>query len=267
MARFSGVMGRLVVGAVFVALLAGCVTTTDSRFAREADRDKAIRSYIELATAYLGQGNVERARVHLDRALELDNDSAEANAVLGLIQQSQGDMGLADASFQRALKSKPDYTRGRVFYGAFLFGQDRFTDAKVQFQRASQDSGYPERASVYFNLGMTEERLGNIEAAESAYLRSVDLSRGEVQSLLALSRVLVEQDEFEEAARYYSRLTSVMQRNPNMRHSPESLLTGIRIARHYNDRDRESSLALLLRNEYPESEEYKRYKVLISDVQ
>lgn len=267
MARFSGVMARLAFGVVFVALLAGCVTTTDSRFAREADRDKAIKSYIELATAYLGQGNVERARVHLDRALELDSDSPEALAVLGLVQQSQGDLELAEASFQRALRFRPDYTRGRVFYGAFLFGQDRFADARVQFLQASQDSGYAERASVFFNLGMTEERLDNLEGATRAYQRSVELSRGDVQSLLALSRVLVDQGEFSEAARYYSRLTGIMQRNPNMQHSPESLFTGIRIARHYNDWDRESSLALLLRNQFPESEEYKQYKVLISDVQ
>ncbi|WP_091816117.1 type IV pilus biogenesis/stability protein PilW [Marinobacter mobilis] len=260
-------MGRLVFGALFVALLAGCVTTTDSRFAREADKDKAIRSYIELATAYLGQGNVERARVHLDRALELDSNRPEALAVLGLVQQSQGDLELAEASFQKALRFQPDYTRGRVFYGAFLFGQERFSDAKVQFSQASQDAGYGERASVFFNLGMTQERLDELDAARMSYQRSVELSRGDVQSLLALSRVLVSQGEFAEAARYYSRLTTIMQRNPNMQHSPESLLTGIRIARHYSDWDRESSLALLLRNQFPESEEYKQYKVLISDVQ
>ena len=48
-------------------LVSGCVTTTDSRFSREADRDKALSSYVQLATAYIGQGNLERARHHQEQ--------------------------------------------------------------------------------------------------------------------------------------------------------------------------------------------------------
>ncbi len=39
----------LVIGVMF----SGCVTTTDSRFSREADRQKALNNYVQLATAIL----------------------------------------------------------------------------------------------------------------------------------------------------------------------------------------------------------------------
>ncbi|MEH6561464.1 MAG: tetratricopeptide repeat protein, partial [Marinobacter sp.] len=110
------------VATLLVALfISGCVTTTDSRFTREADEQKAIDNYVQLATAYIGQGNTERARHHLDRALELDPDSPQALAAFGLIYNSDGDAELAEESFKQAVSNDPSYTRGRVYYGAFLY--------------------------------------------------------------------------------------------------------------------------------------------------
>lgn len=250
-----------------VTVLAGCVTTTDSRFAREADRQKALDNYVTLATAYIGQGNLDRARHHLDRALELDSNSPAALAAMGLIYNSEGEPELAESSFRKAISADAGYTRGRVYYGAFLYSQGRFADARDQFRAASRDTEYPDRGSVFFNLGMSQERLDEPGEAITSYRRALELSRGDVRPLLALSRVLVEQGEYEAASRYYSRLSTAIARNQRMTHSAESLYTGIRIARYFNDRDQEASLAMLLKNEYPESVEYQQYKVLISNGQ
>ncbi|PXX91687.1 type IV pilus biogenesis/stability protein PilW [Marinobacter vulgaris] len=248
-------------------LVTGCVTKTDSRFAREADRDKAVENYVQLATAYIGQDNIDRARSHLDRALELAPENPGALAAQGLVYQSEGEPELAERAFKDALDSDPDYTRGRVYYGAFLYGQRRFEEARDQFLAASRDTGYPERASVFFNLGLTEERVGDLDGAVTAYRRAVELSRGDARSLLALSRTLVESGEYQAAARHYSRLITLMQRNRNLRHSPESLYTGIRIARQLGDRDQASSLGLQLKNNFPNSVEYQQYRVMTSNGQ
>jgi len=248
-------------------VVTGCVTNTDSRFAREADRDKAVRNYVQLATAYIGQGNLERARNHLDRALEISPENPAALAAMGLVYQTEGEQELAERSFKTALENDPDYTRGRVYYGAYLYGERRFEAARDQFLAASRDTGYGERASVFFNLGLTEERIGNLEGAITAYRRAVDLSRGDARSLLALSRTLVESGNYQAASRHYSRLATLMQRNKNLRHSPESLYTGIRIARHFGDRDQASSLGLQLRNNFPNSVEYQQYRVMTSNGQ
>ena len=246
-------------------LMSGCVTTTDSRFTREADRDKALENYVKLATAYIGQGNLNRAEHHLERALEIDSDYAPALAAEGLVYSSDGENELAEKSFQRALSRDSGYTRGRTYYGAFLYSQRRFEEARDQFSTASRDTGYEDRGSVFFNLGITEERLGNQEAAEAAFRRSVELTRGEPRSLLALSRVLVDLEDYSAASRYYSRLQRVISGSTRHSHSPESLLTGIKIARHFGDQDQEASMAMMLRNEFPESLEYQQYKVLIAN--
>ena len=248
-----------------VLFVTGCVTTTDSRFSREADRQEAIEDYVQLATAYIGQGNLDRARHHLERALDLDSDSAAARAAMGLVYNAEGEAELAESSFKRAISSDPGYTRARVYYGAFLYGQGRMDDSRDQFRAASRDTEYPDRGSVFFNLGMTQERLDEPDNAATSYRRAVELTRGDARSLLALSRVLADQGDYDSAARYYTRLSSMMQRNDRLRHSPESLLTGIRIARHLDNRNQEASLALQLKNNFPESVEYQQYKVLISN--
>ena len=254
-------MGSLLI----VAILAGCVTTTDSRFAREADEEKALEDYVQLATAYIAQGNYDRARMHLERALQINPQSAPAQAAMGLILQREGETELAEAEFVQALDQDPDYTRARVYYAAFLFGQGRYQAARDQFASASSDTGYPDRGAVFYNLGLTESRLGNAEAAARAFKRSVELNRGDARAMLALASALVDAGEYDEAARYYDRLVAMMARNKQMTHTPESLLTGIRLARHQGDQNREASLALLLRNQYPNSEQYQKYKALKSD--
>jgi len=248
-------------------LVSGCVTTTDSGFSREADRDKALENYVRLATAYIGQGNLDRARHHLDRALEIDDNNAAALAAEGLVYSADGEDELAEKSFRQSIAADSGYTRGRIYYGAYLYSKRRFEEARDQFSAASRDTGYDDRGSVFFNLGMSEERLNNLPAAEKAYRRAVELTRGQPRSLLALSRVLVEQDDYSAASRYYGRLQSAIKGSPQSSHSSESLFTGIRIARHYGDRDQAASLAMMLKNQFPESIEYQQYKVLIANEQ
>ncbi|WP_193601661.1 type IV pilus biogenesis/stability protein PilW [Marinobacter salexigens] len=263
----KSVSGRLVtVAALLTALLlTGCVTTTDNRFSREADRQKAVDNYVQLASAYIGQGNIERARHHLDRALEIEPNSPQALAAQGLIYNSDGEPELAEASFKKAISRDSGYTRARVYYGAFLYAQERFEESRNQFRAASRDTNYKDRGAVFYNLGMTQERLGQKAEALVSYRRASELTRGDARSLLSLSRVMVETGDVAGASRYYGRLLSIMQRNPNLQHSPESLLTGIRIARQSGDRNQEASLVLQLKNKYPESVEYQQYKALISN--
>lgn len=250
---------------LLAGVFAGCVTVSDSRFAREEDKDRAVDNYVQLATAYLSQGNYERSRKHLERALELEPGDAGALATQGLLYQTEGDPELAEEAYRKSLRSDSGYTRGRVFYGAFLYGNQRFEEARDQFREASRDTSYDDRASVFYNLGRANEQMEDLDAAVKAYRRALELGRGNPRWLLALSRSLVASDDYTAAARYYDRLLTMMERSPRLEHSPESLLVGIRIARHLRNYDQESSLALLLRNRFPDSEEYRKYKVILAD--
>ncbi|MCH8497241.1 MAG: type IV pilus biogenesis/stability protein PilW [Marinobacter sp.] len=242
--------------------ISGCVTTTDNPFAREVDRQKAEENFVQLGLAYIAQGNLDRSRFHLNRALEINPRSAGGLSAMGLLYQLEGEPELAEEKFRESLRHDPNFTRGRVFYGAFLFGDQRFNDARDQFARASRDTGYSDRAAVFFNLGRVEQELGNREAAAQAFRRATELNRNDARSLLALSSLLVDMGDYAGAERPYGRLVALIQNNAQLNHSAQSLWTGIRLARHQGDLDREASLALMLRNGFPESAELQQYRAL-----
>lgn len=254
--------------ALLVLLLpVGCVTVTDSRFKQVADKEEVVANYVELGFAYIDKGKLERARKHLNRALKLSPEDAPANAAKALIYQAEGDDQLAEEAFRKAVNNDPSYSQARMYYGSFLFSRGRYAEARDQFLAASEDTAFEKRAAAFYNLGTTQERLDNIAGAVSSYRRAVELSRGSAEALLALSRSLVKTGDYSAASRYYSRLLNVMERDPRLTHSPQSLMTGIRISRYFDERDRESSLALLLKNRFPDSLEYQQYRAMTNNDQ
>ena len=250
------------VGLLSLTLLSGCVTTTDSPFTRKADAEKAEEAYVQLGLAYLQRDNLERARDAFTRAQEIDSKSAPAVAGMGLVYQKEGELELAERQFKRALSLQPTYTRGRTYYSALLFARQRYEEAYEQLQEAAKDTAFPDRAQVFMNMAVCAQRLGKPEAVVEAYERALMLQRDMPQALLGLATAKFEQGEVERARPLYERLVRQIRQDGQLQHSPQSLWLGIRLALAAGDKDQEASLALLLRNLYPESQEFRQYKAM-----
>lgn len=249
---------------VCIGILSGCVTRTENIFTQKENKAQAVKDYVEMGGMYFQQGDYDLARERLKRALKLDPDSAQAHATLGLVYQAQDEPDLAEQNFKRALDEKPDYTRGRTFYGAFLYSQGRYKDAYEQFRIAARDPDYNDRELVFVNLAQTAERIGKNKESLDAFRRALGLKPGDYQALAGVSALLVHMGRFGEARRYYRQLLTKINQSKTLQHSPQTLWTGILIARHFGNTNEESSLALLLRNLYPKSPEFKQYKALTS---
>ncbi|MDX1451480.1 MAG: type IV pilus biogenesis/stability protein PilW [Oleiphilaceae bacterium] len=244
-------------------MLSACVTTSDSNFARKADPSVAAEKYVQLGLEYIKRNELIRARKHLKRALQLDPQHAAAHAALGLIYHEDAENKLAEKSFKQAIEIDPTYTRGRTYYGAFLFSQERFQEALEQFQLASEDTGYASRDQVFTNIALCHLKLGNNAQALEAYEKTLRLDRFNGRALAGATELLIEQDDFQRAQNYYNRLVRLIAQQ-GMKHSPQSLWMGIRIARYYGSVAQEESLSTLLAELYPQSAEYRAYKKLRS---
>lgn len=257
-------MRRWWVGLLLLAMLGGCVTTTNSIFTRKENKTQAVKDYVQLGLAYTQQGNYDLARQHFQKALTIDGNSAGALAGMGLLYQIQDEPDLAEQSFEKAIDSDPSYTRGRTFYGAFLYARGRYQDCYDQFSRAAQDVTFPDRSLIYTNLGRCAEKIGRQEEAIQDFRKALGINRQNIPALLGLTKALLASNRYTEARRYNLQMNDLISASPKVQPSADALWVSIRIARHFNDADREASLALLLRNLYPKSEEYKQYKALIS---
>ncbi|WP_263260637.1 type IV pilus biogenesis/stability protein PilW [Pseudomonas sp. RIT-PI-S] len=239
---------------VLALVLTGCVTTgkvnpMDTRQGRDQARD----AYIQLGLGYLKQGETERAKVPLKKALELNGSDADANAALALVFQAEGEGDLAEQQFRKALSARPGDARILNNYGGFLYERKRYKEAYEKFSQASEDSLYPERSRVFENLGITALMLGNKAEARQLLDKALRLNRQQPRALLEMAELSYEAQQYVPARDYYERFSQLSEQNAR------SLLLGTRLAKLFDDKNRAASYGLQLKRLYPGTPEYQQY--------
>jgi type IV pilus assembly protein PilF len=244
-------------------LLTACVTTSDSSLSKKTDLDKAGDQYVQLGLEYIKRDDLQRARKHLQRALEIDPKNAAALGAMGLIYQEEGELKLAEKSFVASIDSDPKYTRGRTYYAAFLFSQGKFDEALKHFERAGEDTAYEGRAQIFTNIALCNLKLGKQEDALAGYEKTLRLDRTNGRALSGVTELLIQLGRYDKAQQNYNTLVAMI-RQQGMSHTAQSLWQGIRIARHFGSNEQVKALATVLGSSYPDSSEYAQYRALIS---
>lgn len=250
---------KLFVLTLIFGFVSGCVSHTESPFTRKQDKEEALTSYIQLGLAYIERGDLVRARKHLNRALELDSESSGAHAALGLVLQREGEYRLAEEQFKKSLENEPGFTRGRTYYAAFLYSQQRYQQAYDQFAIAADDTGFVSRDRVFSNMAQCALKLERADLAIAAYEKSLSLGAQDTAIFLQVAELLVQEGRFNEAQRYYNRFLNLVRTSP-VTHSAQSLSLGIQLAEHFQDTAAEQSYASILKAVYADSLEYQQYR-------
>ncbi len=239
---------------LFCGLLSACVSSGNTPPLRtEEGRQQARDAYIQLGIGYLQQGSTEQAKMPLQKALDIDPDSADAHSALAYAFQNELESELADKHYRKALAQGKN-TRIQNNYAGFLFEQGKYQEAYKQFEEASEDTMYSERSRVFESMGLTALRLGNKEQALQHFERSLRLNPQQPLALLESGLLLFERQEYVPAQRYYQAYIQLSE------HTARSLLLGARLAKVFQDRDQAASLGLQLKRLYPASPEYKQYQ-------
>ncbi|MGM0433795.1 MAG: tetratricopeptide repeat protein [Pseudomonadota bacterium] len=255
---------RITVILLLCIFAAGCVSQREGTFA-SGDSEQAEEDYVRLGLAYIKNDRYDRARRHLDRALEINDESAPAIAARALISEEEGEYGLAEERFRQALDLEPEYTRGRAHFGVFLYNRGRYEEALEQFRKASEDTDYDSRAGLFVNLARAAGQLERHDEAAEAYKRAMQLRRGSTKAHIGAVTSLIDAGRHSEARPLYRQLTMRIERSRDASHTPASLLAGIRLARESGDDREASELAEQLRERFPDSEEYQQYRTMVSD--
>jgi type IV pilus assembly protein PilF len=237
-----------------VTLMAGCVSTGNvDPLSTSKGRDEARQAYVQLGLGYLQQGQTERAKAPLKKALELDGSDADANAALALVFQTELEPALADQYYSKALSSRPKDARILNNYGGFLYEQKRYKEAYERFEQAADDNLYTERARVFENLGMTALKLNDRANALELFNKALRLDRQQPRALLEMAELSYEDRHYVPARDYYDRFSQLSEQNAR------SLLLGTRLAKIYDDRNKAASYGLQLKRLYPGTPEYQQY--------
>lgn len=249
---------RLLIGVLFSVVLAGCSSVSpNSMFARGSQA--TVESYTELGIKYLQAGDNVSAKSSLKQALDINPTHAQALNGLALVFQTEEENELAENYFREAVKSDPASAMIHNNFGAFLYGQKRYEEACAELSRATEDPFYPQRAQAFENLGRCYRLIGRNDAASFVLQRALTLAPDRPLAMVELADLYLEQGRNEAAAEWFGEFRDLVDRG-QVDHFAKSLWVGVRLARIQGSASRAATYALLLKNLYPESEEYKKYE-------
>ncbi len=237
-------------------LLSACITTTTGGFTEDASPEKALDSRVSLARQYIGEGNWDAAKRNLQLAEDIDPKNPEVFEAFALVYQSTGEFELAEENFKKAITSKnKNLSRARNNYAAFLYSQERYTDAQTQLDYVVKDTLYVGRPNAFVNLGLCRLKLFDTQGAEEAFVRALAMDRTNEIALLEVAQIRFDAQDYAAATKFYGTYKTVARQQ-----SAAGLWLGIRLAQVEGDRDSEASFALALGSRFPESAQYQAYQ-------
>ncbi len=235
--------------------LTACVTTQTGGFGDKKDDKKALQVSLQLANDYMNSGQWDAAKLHLQKAIELDDRFPQVYAALALIHQHAGEYELADESFEKSLRYDRDQPGVRINYANFLYDMKRYQDAVEQLEVVTEDTLYQYRGLAFVNLGRCYIQLGDFEQAELALRRAYMIDKGNVALLLELADVYFVLENYPESQLYYDAYRKQVEQQP-----ARALWLGILLADIFDNDDALTSYTLVLKNLYPTSQQYLDYK-------
>lgn len=242
-------MNRIVPFCLVLLLLYGCNTTGGRDLKPSTTTNDAARTNLNLGIAYMQRGDYEKSLEKLDRARQADPGYYATYNAYGLLYQLLGETRRAEENFKKALSLNRDDSGTRNNYGRFLCQQERFTEAEQAFLEAASNPLYETPEIAIANAGTCALRQGEKEKAEKYFRRALNRNPKIPTALLQMSELSYGQGNSLSARGYLQRFLEVS------KHTPASLWLGIRIEKALGDRNTEASYKLLLRNNFPDSNE------------
>lgn len=194
------------------ALLAGCASGGGDKAeptkatANTASRLSAAgRMNLGLAQGYLEAGDVAKARLRAEQAVQTDPGSAEVRAMLGMIHSSAGETEKAQREFDRAVQIAP--ADGAILNAHAVWscehGQAELADR--EFAKALLDSRYRTPAQALSNAGKCALSVGRLAPAEDYLRRAMVFAPDDRNLLYLLAETEFKQGKFFEARAFVQR--------------------------------------------------------------
>jgi len=237
---------RLLPGLLAVALLAGCMTTTQDS---QVSKKDAARFNVQLGMNYLQRGDLEGAREKLERAAQQDPNLPSAHAALGILYERAGDPRRAQDHLRRATRLSPDDPSMLNNYGGFLCRQGDYREGIRHFEMAAGNAYYRSPEVALANAGVCARSIPDLDLAENYFRRALEVNRNYAEALLQLADLSLEQERALQARAFLQRYEAV---GPVTAYSLE---LGQRIETAAGDRRAAREYAERLRKEFPDSRE------------
>ncbi len=156
-----------------------------------------------------------KARAAAEKALELDNELAEAHASLAaVIADYYWDWAAAERHFIQAIQLNPNYPVARYWYSQHLSRMGRVDEAVDEAKRAQ--SLNPISSSANAHVGLALYRARRFDEAAAELQKALEFERGALDAYIFLGFVYVQQGKNDEAIAEFQNAVELSNRNPSM---------------------------------------------------
>ncbi len=242
-----------VTGLLLLLIVSGCTVQTQRA---GIDPIKVSIANAELGVAYLQKGRYKVAMEKLKKAIEYDDDNANAHHYIAELYRRLDQNDLADEHFNTALELDENNSSIKNNYGIFLCSTGSYEKGIVLLNKVLLDPLYSNKGQAYENMGLCAEKRGNILNSKNYYEAALKFNRNLPSALLGLAQIAFDNQNVNTASEYLNR------HNKISRETAQSLWLGILIARKKGLKGRAGSMAIKLKQYFPDSEEAKYLKKL-----
>jgi type IV pilus assembly protein PilF len=239
-------LARMLCG-VLLVLLAACSSTSSQQRAQK--QHDAAAYNVQLGIAYMNQGDLERAKDKLDRALQQDPDSADVHSARATLFARLGNADKADAEFRTALRLAPHDPRMVNNYAVYLCQNGRTDDGVKRFLEAAHNGLYPTPEAAYTNAGVCQRAAKRDDEARTNFTKALEVKPNFAEAEFQLANLQFDHHEFASARASIDGFIGVYNATPDL------LLLGVRVARAQGDRLGAQRYARKLQLDFPETEQ------------
>ena len=233
-----------------IALSLGACTTQE--YLAPVDTKRAAELNAQLGLGYINEGQYERAKFKLDKAIKFDPENAHAYHYMAELYRRLKEFDKAGEYYEKALSLAPHDMNIQNNYGVYLCELGQYEKAYQRFQTIINNPLYSARANAYENVGLCSLREGKLQKAETAFKAALKIDPKMPKSLVQLAQMSYDRGNVRQAYDYYKRYVAIAQQ------TPESLWIGILLENDRGNKDTVASYKVLLKGKFPDSDEAKR---------
>lgn len=134
-----------------------------------------------LAEAYASAGNFQAARIHAQRAMELDSNHPDVVRNMGYVFEMMGRNETAISYYRQVLERWPNMPHVMLALGRLYFATGQSAQAVRTLQQLTETD--PENADAYHQLGVIFQTLGEFGQARMALDRAIEINGQHVRAL------------------------------------------------------------------------------------
>ena len=240
-------------GLVALLLLAGCGSNAKKR--TDKPHEAAVYN-VQLGVTYMNQGDLERAKDKLDRALGQDPNSADVHSARATLFARLGNKDKADAEFRSALRLAPHDPRMVNNYAVYLCQNGRYDEGVKHFLEAARNPLYPTPEGAYTNAGVCQRAAKRDDEARVNFMRALLLKPSFDEAQFQLANLQFDHGEFAPARAGIDGFIGTYNATADL------LLLGVRIARAQGDRVAAQRYARKLQLDFPGTDQARALAAL-----